>query len=837
MRAVKAFAHLGADLRYGFRSLAARPTFTIVAALTLALGIGVNVAMFSLFQQILLRELPVPDPDRLVNLTDPGGKPDGLQFGSAAGGGASVFSYPMFRDLERRQQSFVGIAAHRIFDASLSTGEQARRDTGMFVSGSYFPLLDLRPALGRLLGPQDDAVDGVAESVVLSHAYWQNEFGADPDIVGRTLIVNGSRLAIVGVAPRGFHGTTIGTRARVFVPISFRGTDAPFAIPGHFDREFYWVHLFARLRPGVDREAAEVAVNPVYHAILNELDVPLLVGEDEVTLQQFRTKPLVLAPGSRGQSQLLVPVGGLLSILLSVSGLVLLLCCANVAGLVLVRSSTRRGEIAVRTAMGATRWRLASLLLVESLLLALPAALLSLPLAWLVLRGLANGVPGLPPAAFDLQLSLAAAAVAIALAVSSALVFGLAPIRSLARTDPGQTLQAFGVRQTSSKTVTAFRTALATVQIMLSMTLLALTGVFAQSLANIARIDLGLDVDSIVTFSISPGTSGYSRDASVRLLERLEAELEAVPGADAVATSSWPILSGGALRTGARVGGAEAVIRTHINTISPDLFRALGVGLRAGRDFGPGDATGTIAVVIVNQRFADEIGPGVNLIGRPINVLGREGEIVGVAADVRDENVTSDTVPQLFIPRAQDFGSQSAATFYVRAVGPAAGLIGAVRETAARVDPIVPITSLRTMQEHVGENLTTERYLAAAAAGFAVLATLLAGLGLFGALAYAVALRARELGLRLALGAPATRIRGMVLQQMMAMTLVGVSLGAAAAWMLARTARSLLFGIEAADPLALAGAAAVLVAVTFCAAYVPARRASRVDPIVILRYE
>ena len=837
MPSVTALAHLRADVRYGLRSLATRPTFAIVAALTLALGIGVNVAMFSLFQQILLRELPVPDPDRLVSLTDPGGKPDGLQFGSAAGGGASVFSYPMFRDLERRQEAFVGIAAHRIFDATLSTGDQTRRDTGMFVSGSYFPLLGVRPSLGRLLGPQDDAVDGVAESVVLSHAYWQNEFGGDPDVVGRTLLVNGTRLAIVGVAPRGFHGTTIGTRARVFVPISFRGTDAPFAIPGHFDREFYWVHLFARLKPGVDREAAEAAVNPVYHAILNELDAPLLVGEDEATLQRFRTKPLVLAPGSRGQSQLLVPVGGLLSMLLAVSGVVLLLCCANVAGLVLVRSSTRRGEIAVRAAMGATRWRLVSLLLVESLLLALPAALLSLPLAWLVLRGLANGVPGLPPAAFDLQLSLGAAVVAVALAVVSAVVFGLAPMRGLTRTDPGQTLQAFGVRQTSSKTVTTFRAALATVQIMLSMTLLALTSVFAQSLANIARIDLGLDVDSVVTFGISPQASGYATEASLRLLERLEAELAALPGVEAVATSAWPILSGGALGTGARVGGADAVVRTHINTISPDLFRTLGVELRAGRDFGAGDTNGTAAAVIVNQRFADELGAGENLIGRPITVIGTQGEIIGVAADAKDENVTSDVVPQVFIARAQDPGAQGSATFYVRAVGSPTGLIGMVRDAAARVDPIVPITSLRTMQQHVGENLATERYLAAAAAAFAVLATLLAGLGLFGALAYAVALRSRELGLRLALGAPATKIRGMVLRQMMAMTFVGVALGAAAAWVLAHAARSLLFGIEAAEPVGLAGAAAVLVAVTFGAAYVPARRASRVDPIVVLRYE
>ena len=459
-----------ADLSYALRTLRRQKTFTTAAVLTLGLGIGVNVAIFSLFQQILLRPLPVSEPERLVNLSDPGPPLKGASIGSFAGG--TVFSYPLFRDLERSQEPFVGIAAHRLFNASLSTGDQARLDTGMYVSGSYFSLLGLRPALGRLLGPQDDGVDGQADAVVLSHAYWQSQFAGDTGLIGRSLLVNGTPLTIVGVAPPGFDGTTLGTRARVFVPITFRPVAAPSALPNHDNRETRWLPLFARLEPGVTREEAQTAIDTLYRRILNEIEAPLLAGANPVLREQLRTRSLVLEPGAHGQSSQLIPVRRPLAMLLAVSGAVLLLCCANVAGLVLVRGSARAGEIAVRLTLGATRGRLASLLLTESLLLALPAALLGLPVALLTLRVLANGMPGVPASIFDVGLSGGAALVAIGAAVVSALAFSLAPVRGLTRIDPGKTLQAHGSRQTYAKGVRLFRAVLATAQIALSMTLL-----------------------------------------------------------------------------------------------------------------------------------------------------------------------------------------------------------------------------------------------------------------------------------------------------------------------------------------------------------------------------
>ena len=843
-----AIENILADLRLALRTLSRQKTFTTVTVLTLALGIGVNVAIFSLTEQILLRPLPVPEPERLVNLTDPGPDLPAARTMSQSGGRDSVFSYPMFRDLERSQAPFAGIAAHRFFGASLSAtaGEGARLDTAAHVSGSYFSVLGLRPALGRLLGPQDDSVDGLAESAVLSHAYWQSELGGDPEIIGRTLTVNGAPLTIVGVAPPGFAGTTVGERASIFVPLTFDWVEDPTSsLPSHDDRQSHWVYLFARLAPGIEREEAEAAIDPLYRAILNDVEAPLYAGADEQALEQFRTKSLALERGAQGQSVLLsgmppfvAPVRDRLELLLAVSGFVLLLCCANVAGLMLVRGAARTGEVAVRASMGATRGRLVSLLFAESLTLALPAAVLSLPVALLTLRAIASGRAGIPAAAFDANLDLGAALLAIAVAVGSALASGLIPARGLLRTDPGKTLQAYGARQTSAKGVTRFRAALATTQIALSMALLAATFVFAQSLANIARIDLGFDADSLVTFSISPQTSGYSPEASAQLLDRLEDELAAIPGVTSVGSSEFPLLGNAIRFASAEVDGSEGAVQgpIHLQYVGQDFFRTLGMVLAAGRGFGDADRAGAPQVAIVNQRFADRFGLGRDAVGQRLSVRGVDTVIVGLAADAKYEAVTREVGPQVFRPRAQstELGS---ASFYIRSARPPEDLMSAVRQTAARVDPVVPITNLRTMADQVLANLATERFVAGTSGAFALLATVLGGLGLYGVLAYSVAQRSREIALRVALGAPTDRIRRMVLRQVAWMAVTGIVLGGVAAAVVGRAAQSLLFGVEPWDPLMLGAAVAVLTVVTFGAAYLPARRASRVDPMSVLRYE
>jgi predicted permease len=748
----------------------------------------------------------------------------------------------MFRDLEREQEPFVGLAAHAFYEGTLSTGGTARPATVAFVSGSYFSVLGLRPALGRLLSPDDDRVDGQAESVVLSHTYWQREFGGDPDVVGRTLTVDKVRLTIVGVAPEGFHGTAVSARPSVFVPITISlGGGGFLAIPNHNARDHYWVHLFARLKPGVTRESAAAAMNALYRAILSDVETPLLTRVDEQQREAFRTRPLALEPGTRGQtsSQILSPARNSLDLLLAASGVVLLLCCANVVGLVVLRAMSRSGEIAVRVSLGATRVRLTSLQLAESLVLALPAALLSLPVAWLTLLG-ARLVPGITAAAPDASLNAAAALIAIGIAVASALAVGLVPMRALWRAKPGNALQAYGARHTATKGIARFRAALATAQVALSMGLLATMGVFAQSLANIARLDLGVDIDAVVMFSIArPDGLNIITDPS--FVPRLTEALETIPGVSSVASSSNPLLALEEQTSTVKIEGLETEgLRVSSNMVSAGFFRMFGAGLLAGRDFNDTDPESFEGPVMVNQRFADLFGLAPEaLIGRRVDTGARDitgtvimSEIVGVIADVRSTGkVTGEIEPQMF--RLSTTGP----TFYVRGARTPEDLINVVRETVARVDPTRPMSNLQTLHQQFRTNIFVERFFAATSTALAILATALAGLGLYGVLAYSVAQRAREIGLRVALGAPTGRIRGMVLREVAGMATIGIVLGSAAAALLGRAAQSVLYGVEAGDPLVVAAAVVVLTAVTLGAAYLPARRASRVDPMTVLRYE
>ena len=845
-----------ADLRLALRTLSRQKTFTAVIALTLAVGIGVNVAIFSLAEPILLRPLPVPEPDRLVNLSDPAPKDlrarmdpvllPAVQRETESGGQDNVFSYPMFRDLERAQQPFVGLAAHQTLDVDLSTGEQARPGRAIAVSGSYFPVLGLQPALGRLLGPQDDQVDGQAESVVLSHAYWQSAFSGDPNVLGRTLVVNGARLTIVGVAPSGFNDTTalgpvFNAFPTVFVPITIGSGDVanPLAIPNHERRDSYWVHLFARLDPGITREQAAAAINPLFSGILSEVEAPLLFGVTGEQREAFRTRALVLEPGARGQtnSEILFGVRIALLALSTLTGLVLLLCCANVAGLMLVRATDRTGEMAVRASMGASRGRLASLLTAESLVLALPAALLSLPVALVILRG-PSRVPGVPEEASqvlelfsDVSLSATAVVVAIGAAVASALAAGLLPLRGLIRTEPGKTLQAYGARQTAGKGVTRFRAGLATAQVALSMALLAVTGAIANGVANLTRIDLGVDLDSVATFSVTRA-GGQQAQVDQAAMRRIAEAVEAIPGVSSV-TSSFPdvMFTGRTVYLPVSVRGVEAEpLRVGTFLVAGDFFQTFRVELLAGRELNDTDSNGSAA--IVSQRFAERLGLSPDdVLGRTIEVWGTTHEIVGVVADFRSGRITEEIEPRMYVSGGAGF------IFYVRSAQPPETLMTAIRDIVARVEPMEKMVGFQTMEQQFRDSLAIERFAAGAASVFAVLATALAALGLYGVLAYSVAQRSREIGLRLALGAPTARIRGMVLKQVGRMAAIGVVLGAAAAWGLGLAARAVLLGIEAGDPLALVAAAALLSVVMLGAAYIPARRASRVDPMTVLRYE
>jgi predicted permease len=832
------------DLKLALRTLARTPFVTAVAVLSLALGIGANAAIFSMFDRILLSPLPVHEPERLVNLSAPGPKP-GSNSCNQAGDCEDVFSYAMFRDLEEAETGFAGVAAHRLFGTHLSYRNLTLNAEGMLVSGSYFPLLGLSPALGRLIGPSDDQVVAEHPVAVLSYAFWENQLGADPAVLNQTVMVNGHPLTIIGVAPRGFDGTTLGGNPYLFVPLTMRSQMESFFTDAGFDnRRNYWAYVFARLAPGVTPELAQEAVNRVYGQIINEVEAPLQQGMSEETLAQFRAKQITLAPGRRGQSSVHAEAKTPLMMLFGVTGVVLLIACANIANLLLARGAGRGAEIAIRGALGAGRGRLLVQLLTEACLLAALGGAASLLVAWWTLDAVTSFLP--PEAASALQFRLEPSVVLFAAAMSlgTGLLFGLYPALHSTRPDLVTALKASTGQPSGARSAARFRTSLVTGQIALSMTLLVLAGLFIKSLSNVSRVELGIRTDNVVTFGISPQLSGYDPDRTRTLFERVEEELAATPGVSTVSAALVPALAGSNWNTSVSVEGfptdPDVDRQSSLNRIGPGYFATLGTPLVAGREFTLADDAAGQKVAIVNEAFARKFGLDPRqAVGKWMSTGGGDEldvQIVGVARDAKYSEVKQEVPPVFFTPWRQAEGL-GFINFYARTAVEPGQVMGAVRELMTRLDPDLPVENLKTLEQQARESVFLDRMISTLSAAFAGLATLLASIGLYGVLAYTVAQRTREIGLRMALGAASTTVRMMVLRQVAFMALVGGAVGVLAAVLLGRAARSLLFELEGHDPFVITTVTLVLAAVALGAAYVPARRASRVEPMKALRYE
>jgi len=672
---------------------------------------------------------------------------------------------------------------------------------------------------------------------------WRTRFDQSPSVLAEKIVINGQPMTIIGVAPQGFNGTTLGSMPQVFVPITMRGLMEPIFTVAFENRRAYWAYLFARLKDGVTLEQARTAINVPYRSILVDVEAPLQKGMSDKTMGLFKARSVTVEDGRRGQSALHREAKTPAILLLGVTALVLVIACANIANLLLARAATRSGEMGVRLSIGASRKQLVAQLLFESCLLAACGGLAGLLVARWTLSFLASLLPAQAARMFTFTLDARVLAYAAAVALAAGLLFGLFPALHTTRPDLLSVLKGQAGQPSGARAAKRFRTVLATAQIALSMALLIAAGLFTRSLYNVSRVNLGVDTANLVMFGVSPMLNGYTAERSLALFERLEDELAAIPGVTAVSGGMVPLVGGSNWNSSVSVEGFDAGPDTDtdsaMNQVGPAYFRTVGIRLLAGREFTRADAAGAPKVAIVNERFTKRFNLGRNAVGKRMGQGGPrtlDVEIVGVVQDAKYSEVRDPAPPQFFLPYRQDTGL-GFLTFYLRSSLGANQVLAAIPRIVAKLDPNLPVEELRTFDQQVRENVFMDRLISILSTAFACLATLLAAVGLYGVLAYTVAQRTREIGLRMALGASPIRVRRMVLRQVAVMTLVGGVAGLAAAFGLGWYAQSLLFELKAYDPIAFAAGAAILVLVAMGAGFLPALRASRIDPMLALRYE
>lgn len=829
-----------ADLRFAFRAIRRSPLFAIVAILSLALGIGANTAIFTLMDQLMLRPLPIKDPDQLVML---------FQRGSHNGSnmGLRMHSYPIYQDFQQKSAPFSEVLCRRLVATSVSVDNQTERVDAEMVSGNYFTMLGVTPALGRVFNSQeDDRVYGGHPVVVLSYEYWVNRFARDSKVLGRKILVNNYPMTVVGVSAEGFAGLDPAKSPQIRVPVQMKSAMVPeWGWVKMDDRRNRWVQVFGRLKPGYTVESAKAPMQGLFSQIRQfEMTLPAAAKWSQYMRDQFMKGTLNLEPAATGFSNLRNNFSTALIVLMCMVGLVLLIACANVANLLIARAFARQKEIAVRLSIGASRGRLVRQLLVESMVLSVAGGGAGILLAIVMTRGLlalvpSEGAPLLIQPEPDLRILL----FTILLTVVTGLTFGLLPALRASRPDLWSTLKDAVGSIAGSGGSLFLRKGLVAAQVALSFLLLFGAGLFVRSLQNLQAADTGFrELDNLVTFQLSPALSGYDDPRSVHFYDQLLAQMRSMPGVKSASYAAVPLLSGDEWDSSTRVEGHEAKdgedMQAFMNALSPGYFETMGISIIEGRDFDRRDMKDESKVAIVNRKFAEHFFGNKSAVGRR---LGRGGgrdakldtEIVGVVEDSLYEGPREGVRRQVFVPK----WGKGSAVFYVRAALGSASAYGTIRNEVRKLDAAMPVYKLTTLAGQLDQTLLTERLIAMLSAGFGLLATLLAAIGLYGVMAFVVARRTKEMGLRMALGAQPGEVIWLVMKEVLLLVGIGLAVGIPCAAALGRFVASQLFGLKAYDPMIAGVSMVLLITVSAVAGLIPARRASRIDPILALRYE
>jgi predicted permease len=827
------------DLRLAVRGLRRSPLFAAVAILSLALGIGANTAIFTLIDQILLRKLPIARPDELVMLYQ-----DATNMGSNTG--PRMNSYPIYQDLQQKAEPFSEVLARRTISASVSVDNATERVDAEMVSGNYFTMLGVKPAAGRVFNSEEDDRQYMAHPVVvLSHGYWVSRFARDPNVVGKKILINDYPMTIVGVSAEGFAGLDPAQSPQIRVPLQMKPVMMPdWGWLQADSRRAKWVQVFGRLKPGYTVESAQAPLQGLYTQIrAYEMTLPAAKNWSQYSRDLFMKGRMMAVPAALGYSSLRNDFSTPLVVLMWMVGLVLLIACANVANLLIARGFMRQREIAVRLSLGSSRGRLVRQLLVESLVLSVAGGALGLAIAFVLTRALIALVPSQgQPILISPHPDPRILAFTLGLTVLTGIVFGLLPALRASRPDPWTTLKDTMGSIAGRGGSLFLRKGLVTAQVALSFLLLFGAGLFVRSLQNLKTTETGVALDNLVTFQVAPALSGYDNERAVIFYRELRERLRSAPGVTSVAQANMAILAGNEWDSSVAVEGHQAKegenMQAFMNALSPGYFATMKIPFLEGRDFRESDAQEQATVAIVNRRFAEHYFKGRSAIGKRIGTGAGVNskltvEIIGVVADSLYEGPREGVRRQVFWP---NWGRNSAA-FYVRTETPSATAYNMVRDVVKQLNASLPVYQMKTLEAQLDETLMTDHLIAMLSAGFGLLATLLASVGLYGVMAFVVARRKKELGIRLALGAQPAFVVWIVMREVLLLLVIGLAIGIPAAMALGQYVSSQLYGIQPRDPAIAAWTVLLLTVVSAAAGLIPAQRASRIDPILALRHE